>query len=53
VEYQISEGMSAFWAPWYQYSAIGKSDLNTKYGFYEPASRTHQLGSRFGIIAKL
>jgi tetratricopeptide (TPR) repeat protein len=33
--------------PWYEYSAIGRSDVVS--GVLEPASRTHQYGVRVGV----
>jgi len=55
VTFRITPRWSVVATPWYEYSAIGKSNTvnvtynNTLTGYaYEPASRTHQYGIRLG-----
>jgi hypothetical protein len=45
----VTEKVRGLVMPWYQYSAIGKSSLNDRYGFYEPASKTYEYGLHLGI----
>lgn len=51
VELPVSYSFTLNWAatltPWYEYSAIGRSDIVS--GVLEPASRTHQYGVRVGV----
>ena len=53
--YKFSKSWSVVIKPWYEYSAIGQSDIvaRTYYGalsgyFYEPASKTNQYGLNVG-----
>ncbi len=51
VELPIRCNLSYNWSltvtPWYEYSAIGESNIDE--GFLEPASRTHWYGVNFGL----
>jgi len=56
IRYKFSQYWSVVVKPWYEYSAIGKSDTvaYTYYGIvdgylYEPASKTHQYGVNVGL----
>ncbi len=54
IRYRVSRNWSLSLTPWYEYSAIGQSDVVpvrngpfTEF-FYEPSSRTHQFGFNLG-----
>jgi len=56
LKYAFSQYWSVVVKPWYEYSAIGKSDevAQTNYGIvkaypHEPASKTHQYGVNVGL----
>ena len=54
IRYRLSRNWSLSLTPWYEYSAIGQSDIvSVRNGpfidsFYEPSSRTHQYGFNIG-----
>jgi hypothetical protein len=57
LRYMFSQHWSIVVKPWYEYSAIGKSDEEalTYYGivdryYYEPDSTTHQYGVNVGLV---
>ncbi|MEN6320136.1 MAG: autotransporter outer membrane beta-barrel domain-containing protein [Syntrophaceae bacterium] len=58
VTYKFSQTWAIVMKPWYEYSAIGKSDTETityygsTWGYaYEPSSKTNQYGVNLGIVA--
>lgn len=54
VRYRLNRNWSVSLTPWYEYSAIGQSDVASALrggridSFYEPSSRTHQYGFNIG-----
>ncbi|HVO64927.1 MAG TPA: hypothetical protein VMT12_00460 [Syntrophales bacterium] len=57
LKYRLSQSWSIVVKPWYEYSAIGESDVSalTYYGalsgyYYEPTSKTNQYGVNVGVI---
>lgn len=54
IRYRLSRNWSVSLTPWYEYSAIGQSDVVSAQrgsridSFYEPSSRTHQYGFNIG-----
>jgi hypothetical protein len=49
VSMPLSEAMRGIVMPWYQYSAIGQSNVHERYKFYEPASKTYEYGLHLGV----
>jgi hypothetical protein len=53
ITYKFTDAVGIVLTPWYEYSAIGKSDWEMiGYGdaAYEPASRTHKYGANIGFV---
>jgi hypothetical protein len=48
ITYKFNRKWSLTATPWYEYSAIGESPVNT-FGFYEPSSSTNQYGVNLSI----